>query len=82
MNDKIIPDDEKAGGLWYRRWFKAASALTEAQSEIARLREALEKICINSNTDWVKVSADPLGYIKRVHSLAVDAYYARRTHND
>ena len=36
--------DNKAGGLWYRRWFKAEARATKAEAANARLMEAVEPL--------------------------------------
>lgn len=50
----------------------------ELEAEVLRLRGALETICVHSNTDWDRVTANPLAKIEMIHMTAVNARFGRK----
>ena len=51
------------------------SSVAELQAEVERLNNAIEKICIESNSDWAKARDEPRAQIDVIHNIAVDAFF-------
>ena len=52
-----------------------STAVSELQAEVERLTNAIEKICIESNSDWAKVRDEPRAQIDVIHNIAMDAFF-------
>jgi hypothetical protein len=58
---------------------KAAAELARLLDDNERLQNVIGEICTDSNPDWTEKRKYPNDVLDDIHTMAVDAYYHRRT---